>query len=209
MKSTLSIISILSFFIVSNDVIADSPLTSTPISQAYQNESIIVKAGKAKGKLTRELIGYLLNESNPIDFKIALINKLGWNFRGKTNSKRFMEYLTKNKIYLSEEDFFNNGKGDELLCMGYLKAMDNYFQVDDALKYAETALLQKPKSYTYQIITALIRAQKASGIDSCKVYKSTDEIRKNNSLTKDMKDDAISLIFEYMDIYKDSCTNQQ
>jgi len=85
--------------------------------------------------------------------------------------KDLWNILTKNKnLLIKQEDFFNNGKGDELLCMGYLKAMDNYFQVDDALKYAETALLQKPKSYTYQIITALIRAQKASGIDSCKVY---------------------------------------
>ena len=41
-----------------------------------------------------------------------------------------------------------------------LKAMDNYFDVNDAIAYSDSALKKNPQSYTYNIITTMIKAQK-------------------------------------------------
>jgi hypothetical protein len=89
--------------------------------------------------------------------------------------------------------------------MAYLKAMDNYFEVDEAIVYAEKAVSKNPKSFTYNIICALIKAQKAMDGDWCMVFKITDRVRKDKSLQMDMKQEAFNIIFEYMDLYQDDC----
>ncbi len=197
--------SLLIFFTLNINLIADSPLTSTNFSRAYQNENIIVNALKVNGKLSKELLNYLVDENNPIDVKMALINALGWDFNGQTNSQKFLKYLLKIKGYSSVSDFMKNGSSDDLLCLGYLRAMDNYFDVDEALSYVEIALSKNPTSYTYNIISGLIKAQQLLDKDRCKLYNSMDIIRHNTSLDTDMREGAVNIIFEYIDLYKDSC----
>jgi hypothetical protein len=41
--------------------------------------------------------------------------------------------------------------------------------------------------------------------DWCEVYNLTNSVRENKELKIDMKEEAISIIFDYMDIYKDDC----
>lgn len=186
-------------------VFADSPLTSTGISAAYKDVKIVQSAAKANGVLTVELMDYLLRKKNPIDVKIALINELSWNIDGKDNSTAFLEYLKKKKKYKGMDDFLNNASGDMIICMAYIKALDNYFDVEDASIYAQKAKSKNSQSYTIQIICALIEAQKAMDSDWCKVYKLTNDVRINESLKKDMKQEAVTIIFEYMDLYNDNC----
>ena len=207
LNSNMRIQTLIFFLLLSSICFADSPLTSTEFSKAYLNEPILVKASKSRGILSKELMSYLTDESNPVDMKVALINKLGWSSKGKNNAVVFLKYLILKQNYKNKEDFFDNGKGDELLCFSYITAMDNYYDVTDAIRYSGYALSKNPKSYTYQIISALIYAQKVIYSDRCQVYKLTDEVRKNNNLIKDMKGEAISIIFEYMDLYKHNCPN--
>ena len=148
---------------------------------------------------------YLTDETKPVDVKLALINKLSWNVKDKNNATIFLKYLIQEKIYKNKDDFFDNGKGDHLLCFSCITAMDDYNDVTDAIRYSGYALSKNPKSYTYQMISALIYAQKVIFSDRCQVYKLTDEVRNNNSLNRDMKVEAISIIFEYMDLYKHNC----
>ena len=196
---------LISLVFTCKSVYADSPLTSTNISKAYQDLSIVIKATEAEGILTNELIEYLLNEKNPIANKIALINELGWDIDGKNNAAIFLDYLIQKQGYEDQEDFLNNGKDFEILSMAYLKALDDYFNVSEALIYAERALSKNSESYTYNIITALIEAQIATRGDWCKVYKSTDQVRTKTSLETDMRDEAVTIIFDYMDSYKKYC----
>jgi len=196
---------LISLVFTCKSVYADSPLTSTNISKAYQDLSIVIKASEAEGILTNELIEYLLNEKNPIANKIALINELGWDIDGKNNAAIFLDYLIQKQGYEDQEDFLNNGKDFEILSMAYLKALDDYFNVSEALIYAERALSKNSESYTYNIITALIEAQIATRGDWCKVYKSTDQVRTKTSLETDMRDEAVTIIFDYMDSYKKYC----
>lgn len=200
MKRKLLIIVVIGLLFNQN-LLAGSPLTSTNIHEAYKDSAIIQLALKTEGKLTVALMNYLSDTKKPIELKIALINALGWDFNGKNNSTQFYEYLKENQNLKD----INETSADILICYAYLKALDNYFDVDDAIKFAQKAKLKKKNSYTINIICALIEAQKAMGSDWCEVYNLTNNVRINDALQIDMKEDAIKIIFEYMDLYKDYC----
>lgn len=185
--------------------LADSPLTSTKFSEAYDDEPIVAEALAAKGVINDRLMDYLASETNPVGVKMAVVNALGWEMSGQKNADRFLDYLKKNRGYSTEKKFLKNGRADELLSYAYLKAMDNYFKVDEALKFAERALKKNDESRTYNLIAGLIRAQKAMDDDWCQVYRITDGIRKNEKLMNDMRTRAVEIIYEYMDIYGESC----
>lgn len=193
-----AIIFALALSLTIHELVADSPLTSTYFCEAYMDISIIKAASQSNGTLTREMMIFL-SEKNPIDQKVALVNAIGWNFDGQNN------YETYNK-FLSENGF---GKGkinsENKLILAYFKAMDNYFYCKEALAMADIALAENPKSYTFNIIHGLIKAQVAFDTDWCAVYQATNQVRKNTSLKKDMREEAISIIFEYMDLYSADC----
>lgn len=185
---------------------ADSPLTSTDFAEAYIDEPIVAAAGEANGVINDRLMAYLASEYNPIDVKMAVINKLGWQLSGRNNSKLFLDYLQRSRGYSDEKKFYKKGRADELLSYAYLRALDNYFEVDEALRFAERALKRdKGSSRTFQLIAGLIRAQKAMDSNWCEVYQITDRIRNNQRLMNDMRTRAVDIIYEYMDIYGDSC----
>jgi hypothetical protein len=98
MKITKIFLAILFLFLSSSKVFADSPLTSTEFYKVYSTEKIIDEAANSNGILTGKLMIYLTNPLQPIDVKMALINRLGWNPKGKKNSKIFMKYLKKNMV---------------------------------------------------------------------------------------------------------------
>ena len=121
--------------LISQNIFADSPLTSTAFSKAYKDSKIVQLASQAEGKLNKELMDYLIDKKNPIELKVALINELSWDFNGKNNSELLSEYLKKNKN-------INKASADILICYAYLKALDNYFEVDEAITYAQKLKLR-------------------------------------------------------------------
>ena len=195
--------------VLTMNAFADSPVTSTKFADAYMDEPIVVAAGKAKGVITDELMSYLSNEYNPVDVKMAVINKIGWNISGRNNAKLFMQYLMTTRGYSTEKRFFKKGRADELLSMAYLKAMDNYFEIDEALRYAERAVKKNRKSRTFHMIAGLIKAQMTMDSNWCEVYQITDRIRKNERLLNDMRTRAVGIIYDYMDVYGDSCNESK
>ena len=203
-KLKLSLLLLLAILLNSNLLKADSPLTSTNIYEAYNELLIIDVALEADGKINQEIM-FFLTGSQSIDKKMALINALGWNIDGQNNAETFLDFLQKKKKYKNRFDFMQKGTADELLCMAYILAMDNYFDVREALEIAEKALSKNKKSYTFNIITALIRAQNVFDKDWCEVYKCTDSVRKNKKLKLDLQKPALDIIFGYMDLYKDEC----
>lgn len=206
MNPRIFLTSLFAVAILVSTALADSPITSTDFAKAYQDEPIVVAAKDAKGVINDRLMEYLVNEYNPIDVKMAVINQIGWQISGRKNSQLFLEYLAKNRGYSDAERLYKKGEDFELLSYAYLKAMDNYFEVDEALRFAERALKEnKEKSRTFQLIAGLIRAQKIMDDSFCAVYRITDGIRKNEKLMNDMRTKAVGIIYEYMDIYGDSC----
>lgn len=187
-------------------VYADSPLTSTNICGAYSNHEIIQKASTTNGKLTIHLMSYLADSKNPIDVKIAMINQLGWDPKGKNNATLFFRYLKKRFHYKSRQDFLASSDCDAIICMAYLKALDDYFNVDEAHKFAIVAR-SKSSSYTVHMVHALIAAQKELYKNWCQVYHLTYGVQTNQSLKVDMRQQAIQNIFSYMNSYKKACRN--
>jgi hypothetical protein len=185
---------------------ADSPLTSTDIASAYKNEKIVMSAALANGVLNDELILFLNGKSNPIYLKIAVINKLGWNINGKNEAEVFWQHLKKNNKFKSIEDFKKKGTAEQLICYAYLKALDNYNDVEEAMAYAQIAVKKDKKaSYTINIICGLIEAQYYFNGNWCMLWKSTNKVRNNKKLNVDLAPEAIKNIFEYMDLYKGEC----
>lgn len=205
------------------NLLANSPLKITEISKAYINVPIVITATESKGELTLELMSYLKNKKNPIAVKMAIINELGIyaleNFTNDSvdlfglevreyrqgNSAIFYEYLNKNKKYSNIDDFLNKADGDIIICMAYLKAMDYNNINDDALLFAEKAKIKNPNSYTIHIISSLIEAEQIIDNEKCLVYKLANGVRNNKQLNKDMNEEAIEIIFKYIDFYKDDC----
>ena len=183
---------------------ADSPVTSTVFHKAYLDEPFIALAQSAEGVLIPELQAYLISDA-PLELKMAVINTLSWDIDGKTNAVLFWQFLQQEKGYQSKLAFLRTGHADELLSMAYLLAMDDYFNVDTAIIFADAALEKNTSSYTANIIAAIIRAQEAMAHDWCAVYRLTNSVRENSSLEIDMRPEARTIIFEYMDLYREFC----
>jgi hypothetical protein len=210
MKKTILLIL---FTISINAVFADSPLTSTNFYQAYLDVPMVKEATVSKGRITTKMMDYIHNENNPLEIKLAIINAIGFNFKGLKNSRKFLKYVLKKKKYklkyLSKKTAFKSkATADELICYAYMKALDNYFNVQEASLFSAQALKRNPKSYTIAIINQLIVVQMLLNRQKewCEVYRSMNNIRANKDLIVDFRKEASTVIFNYTDIYKEYCT---
>lgn len=183
---------------------ADSPLTSTYFASAYYDYEIVSKAEVGR-EINDEVAAFLLNKENPIDAKAAVINAIGWNYDGNSNAVKFKEYLAKAHATTTEKLNLSDLSADELLCLGYLIAMDDYFVVDEAINILEMALAKKKTSYTINLILVLAKAQKWMDTDFCRVWTLTSAVIQDGSLKRDMKTSAIQSIVDYMLLYKADC----
>lgn len=178
--------------------LADSPLTSIDLHKAYSNLPYFASLK------TKDAYDYLSNEENPIEYRLAVICKDGWDIDGKNRADGFKSYL-KSKYNADETDYMDKVPGKTLVCLAYMKALDDYFNVNEALKIAEYAVSKEPESYSVLIIDAMIKAQIAlhEGRQNwSNVYKATNDIRQiERFLNMDMSRAAINIIFKYMDIY--------
>jgi hypothetical protein len=208
MKKLLPIL--ISIFTV-NAVYADSPITSTDFYKAYTEVPMVQQALKSKGRISDIMMTYLAKDTNPLDVKLAVINAIGWDHRGITNSVQFLNYVVKTKKYKAE----SNGKSiafkwhatpDELICYAYLRAMDNYFDVIYANEIAELALKKNTNSYAINMVAYLIKAQGLNLLnEGCSGYKKFNTLKNNNQLKMDMRKDAEKYIFEYMNSIGENC----
>lgn len=178
---------------------ADSPLTSTDLTKGYETSKWVIEAKANNGAITNGIMEFLANKGD-IGEKVATICQLGWGENAGLNASQFMLYLMENKKVETQT-------GDDYCCVAYLSALGNYFDANDALKDAEKAVKMNPKSFTVQIIRALIQAQALMDSPSnwCQVYKVCDEVRNNKSLKQDLAAASVAGIFDYINIYKEEC----
>lgn len=178
---------------------SDSPLTSTDIYKAYDDINM-VRIAQKEGKMTDEISDFLSSDTNSIDIKAAVINALGWSIDGTNNADLYCIYTYDRSLKnISIKDF----KADELFCIGYLQALDDYFHPKKALPYLKAALEQNDKSFTVAIILALTRAQSImDGGDWCKMWEITYKVLNDKYFVRDLRERAIQIIRDYMILYK-------
>lgn len=188
---------------------ADSPLTSTDFYTVYEEYSIVQEAVEAKGKITNSIMMYLSDKAYPVDVKVAVINALGWESSKKNNFKSYKEFVElRNGVRMSDASFNKVVDSDELLCLAYLLALDNYFDVTEAKFLSETAIASSRRaslSYTFRLIDALIGAQQAMEGNWCRVYQIANSVQENPTLREDFPEEANQIVFDYMNLYKSEC----
>jgi hypothetical protein len=200
--------------VISQYTFADSPLTSTEFYKAYMDVPLVQKALNSKGKITDEIIKYIYADTNPLEIKLAIINAVGWKFKGLKNSRKLFEYIMKKKKYKvdflgKQTAFYVNATSDELICYSYMKALDNYFDVSYALDVAGKALKKSPKSFAVNMIYNLIKAQGLSlHAEYCYAANIFGTLKNNPNLIMDMKKESMSFIFEYMDYVDRDCKEE-
>jgi hypothetical protein len=189
-KLLLMLCIICGLFLFASTVFADSPLTSTGFSAAYQDVGIVKSAGEA-GKINSEIAGYLYDSKNPIDIKAAIINALSWDRSGKANTEAYTKMVYKKSVSQLKPESLS---GDQLLCVGYLMAMDDYFDVANALKYLKMAEKKVSNSLTVSMIRALVESQdKING-----EWNIVAPVLQNKNLKNDLRPDAVNIILDYM-----------
>jgi len=182
--------------------LADSPLTSTAFHKAYLDVAM-VKQAKQKGVVDRAVADFLVDNKIALDVKAAAVNALGWSSDGKKNAEAFSRLAFDKPL---KDVDINKLDAENLLCLGYMIALDDYFHADKALPYLEKAREKKPKSYTIAIVLALVKAQVAMDSDWCQVWKTAKTVFDNNKLTEDpLRKEAMKIIFDYVVLYRSDC----
>ncbi len=193
------------FLLLANQSFADSPLTSTEFYKGYIDIAIVKQARKSDGIITEKQLQFLTNSKNPVAIKLALINSLGWDTKGKSNAPEYLEYLFEQKPHLNYKNFINKASAEELICYAYLRAMDDYFNVKSASVFARQAMRKAPTSYSIHLIGTLIQVQGLNQNNWCSVYTKTNQVRTNKKLQLDMRLISTAAIFDYTDGYKEYC----
>lgn len=184
---------------------AQSPVTLTSFHNSYsQLEGVqtILEMGALDGKSAY----FLMDESNPMDQKAAIINALVDSDKGKENATTFSMFVARKYGVNFQEMDLNILTAGELFCMGYLTIMDEKGNPDLALPIFAKAIEKDSKSYTIQMINALANAQSSiNKKDNCAAWKTFSGVSSNTSFTNDLNADIKNALNNSMNPYKEGC----
>ena len=184
---------------------ADSPLTSTHFAEAYSDHEMVQMANEfMQADISTTLLNFLSDKQQPVDVRLAVINKIGWNFNGTTLGAQLGEYLMGRYKAKNENKLVKKLDAGTLAVYAYAKAMSNYFDVKDASELAHKALKKnKKKSFSVAMTSALIDAQIYLDSDWSMIYKVVSDVLHDGSLNLDMRQEAIDNIMEYINLYNE------
>lgn len=198
---------------------ADSPLTSTPFSNAYKDEKV-VKNAIEKG-MEKKTLKNLTSKKVSSLHKICIINALGWG-KEMTYRNKFQDYLLSKRKGLTKDVFdylievsddppeetaqTKLLTADDLICWGYLQALGDYFNPKKSFRAVFLAYKRDMDNMAYGTIFALVAAQSAMDANWCNVYKLGQKMivepeYKNNI----MNEEGQSIILEYLGLYQQDC----
>lgn len=214
MKQFITILFVITSFYLK----ADSPLTSTPFSSAYESEKMIQYV-KDNG-LDKKGLKFLAKKNGNAVLKIVVINELGWGKEQLVG--QYENYLLKKRkglepsvfSYLrtvSEEIPVENEQtnfltADDLMCWAYLQAMGDYFNPNLASRAAYLAYVREPKSMAHAAVFTLIACQIAFDTNWCYVYKNGKEFLIDMKYEENrLKPEAVKIIMDYLRLYKSDC----
>ena len=183
---------------------ADSPLTSTHFSDAYSDHPMVQMAcQEMQYDIPTTLLNFLADKKSPVDVRLAVVNKIGWNFDGTTMGQQLGEYLMGRNKVKNEKKLIKKLDAGTLAVYAYAKAMSNYFDVTAASEMGHQAVKKnKDKSLSVVLISALIDAQVYLDTDWSKIYPALAKVLHDGSLKLDMRQEAIDNIMDYINLYK-------
>ena len=184
---------------------ADSPLTSTHFADAYSDHPMVQMADQMmQNDIPTTLLNFLADKNSPIDVRLAVLNRIGWNFDGTMVGAQLGEYLMGRYGAKSEKKLAKKLDAGTLAVYAYAKAMSNYFNVTVASELGHQAVKKnKNKSFSVALISALIDAQVYLDSDWGMIYKVVADVLHDGSLNLDMRQEAIDSIMEYINLYNE------
>ena len=211
---------VLAFFasstLLCGTALADSPLSSIDFTTPYTEFEFVRKAGeetqqKTLKELTNEQAKFLTSDDVPVGARAAMVNALGWNTNTQSNATLFLNYL-QNKdvntaITVTPTAVLATASPENMALYAYLLAHEDHWNMVTPLAWAQIAAKQKPQSLTINMIEAILYAQNFQDKESqwCNAYKKADKIRNDINLNRDLKEEAIKHIFEYIGLYQNYC----
>ncbi len=182
---------------------ADSPLTSTHFADAYSDHPMVQMAcEEMQYDIPTTLLNFLADKKSPVDVRLAVINKIGWNFDGTTMGQQLGEYLMGRYKVKNEKKLIKKLDAGTLAVYAYARAMSNYFDVTAASEMGHQAVKKnKNKSFSVALISALIDAQDYMDSDWSMIYKVVANVLHDGSLHLDMRQEAIDNIMDYINLY--------
>jgi hypothetical protein len=183
---------------------ADSPLTSTHFAEAYSDHPMVQMASEEmQGDISTTLLNFLADKNAPVDVRLAVINKIGWNFDGTSMGTQLGNYLMSRYKVNSEKRLIKKLDAKTMAVYAYAKAMSDYFDVTAASEIGHQAVKKnKDKSLSVALISALIDAQVYLDTDWSKIYPALAKVLHDGSLKLDMRQEAIDSIMDYINLYK-------
>ena len=189
----------------------DSPITSTAFYENFLEIEIVKQASSTK-LLDNDGCIYLSSELVPIENKIALINALSWIYPEDVkvplyNFNTFSDYLSKKYNQKFDLETANLYTDHEYICLAYLRAMDDYFNMEVPYLLIQKVSDNAKNNLSYNIIKSLIETQEIlSDMDQwCMIWKNYDSVVDNKNFVRDIGDSTIESISSYMNHYKHNC----
>ena len=191
------------FFFIPAFLLADSPLTSTAFYRAYMDIDEVSRA--EAGRLDPGILEFLFNDSENIGERLAVVNALGWNVKGKLLSEQ-MESFLKKKYGFKNTVILSMLSDDELVILAYRTALDDYFHPENSLPFLqEWERRFHSRSRAHAVILSLIKAQIAFENSWCDVWKIYHAAASDKKLKTDISGEALDIIQDYMILYKEEC----
>ena len=184
-------------------VFADSPITSTEFAAAYKDVPIVAKMISLNGNVvTDELIKYLADDNNPIDVKVAAINAVNFD---KDVYTPFMNYLKTKWGTNSEITVLKNINASTAGALAYARARYYYMDLGEAYILCNIAYGKDSSSLTINMVYALVATTEIMDYNFCDVYRLCYSVISDNNLKQDIRVQAISMMMDYINLYKDDC----
>lgn len=182
---------------------ADCILNSTEFYKAYLDEPLVNAAHQNKYKFTDEHKKYLIDDNNPLAVRMAIINAFDWDHNGDYYGQ-LLDYLMRQSNSSSTDETLDKASAEQVMVLAYLKAMDDIDEEVLTVQLVDRAM-NKPhkKSQSFMVPATLIKAQVMDyNGQSEKIFPM---VQKNilQSPIRDMSQEAIGIIMEYMLYFKD------
>lgn len=116
---------------------------------------------------------------------------------GKSNAENYVKLVYSNSI---DKLDINSLSGDEIFCISYMMALDDYFDVDKSLLLMEKAYEKNNASFTIAIVRSIIKGQVVTSDNWGMIWTNKASVLKDKTLIKDMRQEAIDIIIEYMQL---------
>lgn len=181
-----------------------SPLEAIRIESFYKDHPMVQQSLQSHGKITAEISDFLINSSEDINHKLAIINALGMKVSSHANTDTLNVAICKEYQIQSVYQLSNTRANAELMASyAYLMAMESSFDVQKAHDLAQRARRLQPDNQTIEFVYALLNAQMAFGTDYCDLFNSFQKISKK--AIPNLNPDVLKLAMDYADLYKSYC----